>query len=217
MAPAKDIHKEEIANTFTHGTGMAAGIVACIFLITAAFHTGNGWIIASILIYSVSMLSSYVSSTFYHGSYNPFHKHCLRKFDHSAIFVFIAGSYTPFTLITLRNEGAWGWTLFGIVWGAAIIGILLSFLKMKKSSNLKTICYLAMGWVVVIAFKPLLHALQQSDSMSVLYWLIAGGLFYTVGSIFFFLDKYKYMHPLWHIFVMGGTACHFWSIYLLTE
>lgn len=217
MASAKNIHQEEIMNTLTHGAGMVGGLVACIFLVAAAFRTGSGWIIVSILIYSVGMLSSYVSSTFYHGSSNPFHKYFLRKFDHSAIFIFIAGSYTPFTLITLRNEGAWGWTLFGIIWGAAAAGVLLSFLKMKRSSNLKTLCYLAMGWVVVIAFKPLLHALRASDSMDVLYWLVAGGLFYTVGSVFFFLDKHKYMHPLWHIFVMGGTACHFWAIYLLTK
>lgn len=213
----KCMYKEEAINTWTHGIGMVGGLIACIFLSISAFKTQNDWIILSILIYCLSLMSSYISSTFYHGSSIPSHKHFLRKFDHSAIFIFIAGSYTPFTLITLRNEGAWGWALFSIVWGAAIIGVLLSFLKMKKSSNLKTICYLAMGWVVIIAFKPLLHTLQLNNSMNVLYWLIGGGLFYTIGSVFFFLDKYKYMHPLWHIFVMGGTACHFWAIYLLTR
>lgn len=215
--PTKDLPKEEIANTLTHGTGMIAGLIAAIFLITAAIKTNDPWILISILIYSVGMLSSYVTSTFYHGIQNPFHKQSLRKFDHSAIFIFIAGTYTPFTLVTLRNEGAWGWALFAIVWIAAIAGTLLSFLKMKKSSNLKTICYLAMGWVIVFAVKPLLHTLGQSNSLDVLYWLIGGGAFYTIGSIFFFLDKYKYMHPLWHLFVMGGTICHFWAIYLLTQ
>lgn len=216
MARTKNIHHEEIANTLTHGAGLAAGLVACIFLLRSAVGSGDGWVTGSIVIYSLGMLSSYITSSLYHGASNPFRKRILRRFDHSAIYVFIAGTYTPFMLITLRNEGYWGWSIFGIVWTIAVAGTILSFRKMKKKSHLKTVCYLAMGWVIVVAFKPLLHTLRLTGSTDVLYWLIGGGLFYTLGSVFFFFDKYRYMHPLWHVFVMGGTACHFWAIYLLT-
>ena len=169
---------------------MLFGITAIIVLMIAGIRTGDPWVIGSFLVYALCMTSSYVTSTFYHAAYNPFRKFRLRRLDHSAIYLHIAGTYTPFTLILLRNESFWGWTLFAIVWLAAIIGVWLSYRQMKRKSNLKTICYLAMGWVVIIAFKPLLDVCQETDSMSVLYWLIGGGLFYSVGTIFFFLDKY---------------------------
>lgn len=214
----KNINREEIANTLTHGLGLAAGLIACLFLLHSAVRNGNGWVIGSTAVYSLGMLASYVTSTFYHGSYNPFHKRMLRKFDHSAIYLFIAGTYTPFTLVLLRNDGAWGWIIFGVVWASAAAGILLSFMRMKKTSHLKTVCYLGMGWVIVFAFKPLLQTLRAAGSLEILYWLVAGGLCYTAGAVFFFLDnRYRYMHPVWHLFVMGGTACHFWAIYLLTR
>lgn len=152
------------------------------------------------------MTLSYVTSTFYHASTHARQKRLLRRFDHSAIYLHIAGTYTPFTLVALRQEGYWGWSLFAIVWIAAVVGVWLSFRKMKKKDHLKTVCYLAMGWVVIIAFKPLLHVFRETGSMDVLYWLIGGGLFYTVGSLFFFLDKYKYMHPVWHFFVLEGAS-----------
>lgn len=212
----KQIHTEEVINTFTHGGGMLFGIAAFAYLCIIAFKSGNPWAMVTFPAYGLCMLSSYITSTFYHASRNVWKKKFLRKLDHGAIYIHIAGTYTPFTLITLRNEGAWGWSLFTIVWLAAIIGICLSFFKMKKKNHFKTICYLAMGWVIVIAFKPLYHVLKDSGSMDVLYWLIAGGLSYTAGSIFFFLDnKYKYMHPVWHLFVLGGSICHFIAIALL--
>ena len=124
---------------------------------------------------------------------------CTRRFDHGAIYLHIAGTYTPFTLLALRQEGYWGWSLFAVIWFAAVAGVWLSFRKMRKKDHLKTVCYLAMGWVVIIAFKPLLHVFRETGSMDVLYWLIGGGLFYTVGCLFFFLDKYKYMHPVWAV------------------
>ena len=215
MNPIKNTKREEQINTLTHGCGLAAGLIACSFLLVAAFRGGNGWIIASTAIYSFCLLASYASSTCYHASCHPSHKRFLRKFDHSAIYLFIAGSYTPFTLVTLRNEGVWGWLLFATVWGIAAAGIALSFRKLKKTNHLKTICYLVMGWIIVIAFKPLWHVLQSAGALDILYWLVAGGLFYTFGSLFFFLDKYPYMHPLWHLFVMGGSVCHFWAICLV--
>lgn len=206
---------EEVANVLTHGAGMIFGMVAIYLLMVAAIHTGNAWAIGSSGVYAVCMTLSYATSTCYHAANRPSRKQLLRRFDHSAIYLHIAGTYTPFALVTLREEGYWGWALFAVVWIAALIGVILSFRKMKKTNHLKTVCYLAMGWVVIIAFKPLLDVFQRTDSMDVLYWLIAGGLSYTVGSIFFFLDKYKYMHPIWHFFVLGGSVCHFIAIYLL--
>ena len=196
-AQQRQTYGEEVANVLTHGAGMIFGIVAIIVLLVASIRNGNPWVVGSSLVYALSMTSSYVTSTFYHASANARSKRLLRRFDHSAIYLHIAGTYTPFTLIALR--------------------IILSFRKMKKTDHLKTACYLAMGWVVIIAFKPLLDVCRQTDSMDVLYWLIGGGLFYTVGCIFYFLDKYKYMHPIWHFFVLGGSVCHFVSVYLLVR
>lgn len=216
-ARQRQTYGEEVANVLTHGAGMTFGIVAIIVLLVASVRSGNPWSVGSSLVYALSMTSSYVTSTFYHASANARHKRLLRRLDHSAIYLHIAGTYTPFTLVALRQEGYWGWSLFAIVWIAAVIGIALSFRKMRKTDHLKTVCYLAMGWVVVIAFKPLLDVCRQTGSMDVLNWLIAGGVFYTVGCIFYALDKYKYMHPIWHFFVLGGSVCHFISVYLLVS
>lgn len=212
----KQTFGEEVANVLTHGAGVLFGAVALVVLLMASLRRGgDAWTVGSVVVYALCMSSSYVTSTLYHASRDAGRKRLLRRFDHSAIYLHIAGTYTPFTMIALREEGCWGWLLFAVVWAAAAIGIVLSFRRMKKTDHLKTVCYLMMGWVVVIAFKPLLDVCRQTDSMDVLYWLIAGGLFYTMGCVFFFLDKYKYMHPLWHLFVLGGTACHFLSIYSL--
>lgn len=206
---------EEVANVITHGTGMLLGLTAIVLLMLKAIPEGSWLIITCFAVYAVCMTLSYVTSTFYHASTNARKKRLLRRLDHGAIYLHIAGTYTPFALITLREEGYWGWGLFTVVWLSAAIGIWLSFRKMKKKSPLKTFFYLLMGWVVVFAFKPLLAVFQRTDSMHVLYWLIAGGLFYSIGAIFYSLDKYKYMHSVWHLFVLGGTVCHFFSIYLL--
>ena len=211
----RQTYGEEVANVLTHGAGMIFGIVAIVLLLIASIRNGNPWAVGSSVVYALSMTLSYVTSTFYHASSHARRKRLLRRFDHSAIYLHIAGTYTPFTLVALREEGYWGWILFAIVWIAAVIGVFLSFRKMKKTDHLKTTCYLAMGWVVIIAFKPLVDVFQRTDSMDVLYWLIGGGLFYAVGCVFYFFDTYKYMHPMWHFFVLGGSFCHFISIYLL--
>lgn len=215
MAKQRQTYGEEVANVLTHGAGMLFGLVAMILLMVAAVQSGNPWAVASFAVYAVCMTLSYATSTFYHAAVRARRKRLLRRFDHSAIYLHIAGTYTPFTLITLRQEGGWGWGLFAVVWIAAAIGVWLSFRKMKKKDHLKTVCYLAMGWVVAIAFKPLLDVFERTGSMDSLYWLIAGGLSYTAGSLFFFFDKYRYMHPVWHLFVLGGSVCHFIAIYLL--
>lgn len=211
----RQTYGEELANVLTHGAGIGFGVTALVLLMISAIQTENPWVISSFIVYAICMTLSFMTSTFYHASARAKQKRLLRRFDHSAIYLYIAGTYTPFTLITLRQESYWGWTLFSVVWVAAIVGVYLSFRKMKKKDHLKTICYLAMGWVVVVVFKPLLHVLQITDSMEVLYWLVAGGLCYTVGCIFFSLDKYRYMHSVWHFFVLAGSVCHFMAVYLL--
>lgn len=212
------LSKEEVSNVITHAAGFISGGIAFTYLLIKAFENGNVWVVASSVIYGICMLSSFITSTCYHACLQTERKKFLRKLDHSAIFLYIAGTYTPFSLIVLKDVGLWGWIIMGIVWSAAIAGIYLSFLRMKKKNHFKTACYLAMGWIIVIAFKPLLDTLKGMDSMDVLYWLIAGGLCYTAGSVFFFLDtKYKYMHPIWHLFVLGGGICHFISVYVLIE
>lgn len=216
-AQQRRTYGEEVANVLTHGAGMIFGIVAIFVLMVASIRGGNPWAIGSSVVYALCMTSSYVTSTFYHASANARRKRSLRRFDHSAIYLHIAGTYAPFTLVALRQEGYWGWSLFAIVWISAIIGVIISFRKIRKTDHLKTVCYLAMSWVVVIAFKPLVDVFQRTDSMPILYWLIGGGLFYTIGCVFYFFDKYKYMHPIWHFFVLGGSICHFISVYLLVK
>lgn len=209
----KDAQSEELANALTHGTGVLAGIVSLIVLCLAAFESGNGWYLFSVIVFGFSMILLYGCSTFYHAVCDEQLKSLLRKFDHSAIFILIAGTYTPFTLVVLRESGYWGWALFIVIWLAAALGIGLSFSVMKRSSNLKTICYLAMGWIVVFAVRPLIDALSATGNMDAFFWLIAGGAFYTLGTVFFMLDAYRYMHPLWHLFVLGGSLCHVAAVY----
>lgn len=205
--------KEERANTYSHGIGVAFSIVAGVFLLRKAIVSHNPWAIVSDTVFIISLTLMYLSSTLYHADKNRKTKQIRRKFDHAAIYAQIAGSYTPFTLIVLRENGAWGWSLFGVIWAAAAIGITLSLMKLKSGSKLETICYVAMGWAVVIAFKPLIDSLTAANSISVLYWLIAGGLFYTIGAVLYSFKKIQYMHAIWHLFVLGGSICHVIAIW----
>lgn len=183
IARQRQTYGEEVANVLTHGAGMLLGLTAIVVLMMAAIRSGNPWAIGSFAVYAVCMTLSYVTSTFYHASTHARQKRLLRRFDHSAIYLHIAGTYTPFTLVALRQEGYWGWSLFAIVWIAAVVGVWLSFRKMKKKDHLKTVCYLAMGWVVIIAFKPLLHVFRENwirwmfcigcRMRAVLYWWAA--------------------------------------------
>lgn len=213
LGVARYTAKEEIANTYTHALGILFGAVAGFLLIHKAVISGNSWAIASEVVFIVFMITMYGSSTFYHAEKNEVNKPLRRKFDHAAIYAQIAGSYTPFTLVVLRENGAWGWSLFGVIWAAAVLGISLSFMNLRKGSKLETICYVAMGWVVVVAFKPLMDSLAVTNSMEVLWWLIGGGLFYTVGAVLYQFKKIPYMHAIWHLFVLGGSVCHFVAIW----
>jgi len=205
--------KEERANTYSHAIGVGFGIIGGAFLLHKAFAAHNWWAILSDIIFVIFMTLMYLASTLYHAERDIKVKSKRRKFDHAAIYTQIAGSYTPFTLIVLRLNGAWGWSLFGVIWAAAVLGVSLSFMNLKKGSKLETICYVAMGWVVVVAFKPLIDSLGATNSISVLYWLIAGGLFYTVGAVLYSFKKIQYTHAIFHLFVLGGSICHFVAIW----
>jgi hemolysin III len=207
--------KEEKANTITHGIGIIFGLFVCVLLFQKKDFSESIWSTVSYIVYGLFMTLSYVTSTLYHIDKNTGRKVVRRKFDHAAIYAHIAGTYTPFTLIVLRNESYWGWSLFAVIWTAALVGILLSFLKLKNASKIETACYIAMGWVVVIAFKPLYDVLLANNSITVLWWLIAGGLFYTVGAIIYSFKKIEYMHAIWHLFVLGGSVCHAIAIWLI--
>jgi len=205
--------KEEKANTYTHAIGIIFGLIAGSILIQKSVSSQNNWAIISYSVYALFMSLSYLTSTLYHVDRIEIRKNVRRKFDHAAIYCHIAGTYTPFTLVVLRNQSVWGWSLFGIIWTAAAAGVLLSFLKLKNASKFETVCYVAMGWVVVFAFKPLMDVLSMSNSMNVLWWLVAGGLFYTVGAVLYSFKKIQYMHAVWHLFVLGGSVCHVMAIW----
>jgi hemolysin III len=205
--------REEKANTYSHAIGVVIAVIAGVLLIQKAFASHNVWAIVSEIVFSIFMTTMFLSSTLYHAEKDEKIKPLRRKFDHAAIYAQIAGSYTPFTLIVLRENGAWGWALFAVIWAAAALGISLSFLKLKNGSKFETICYVAMGWVVVIAFKPLIDSLSATNSISVLYWLIGGGFFYTVGAVLYSFKKIQYTHAIWHLFVLGGGICHIIAIW----
>lgn len=206
---------EEIANAVTHGLGIIFGIIAGTILLKPAAQSHDSWAVASVWVYIICMTLSYVTSTLYHSCHNEKRKAILRKFDHAAIYAHIAGTYTPFTLIVLRNIGAWGWSLFTIVWIAAVVGTLLSFIHKKAGSKLETICYVAMGSVIFIAFKPLVDTLSLTGSLDSVYLLIAGGVSYVIGAILYSFKKIKYMHSVFHLFVLGGSVCHVLAIYAI--
>jgi len=207
--------REEKLNTWSHALGVVFSVIASYFLVSKAIESNNIWAIVSYPVFMLFLSTMFLSSTLYHAEKDEQRKMQRRKFDHAAIYTQIAGSYTPYTLVVLRENEAWGWTFFGIIWAAAVFGVALSFLSLKKGSKLETIGYVAMGRAVVVAFKPLIDVFQQTDSMNVLWWLIAGGGFYTVGAVLYQFKKIRYMHGIWHLFVLGGTVCHVVAVWLI--
>ena len=191
--------KEEIFNTISHGLGLILSIPALIVLVVYANIEGNIWHIVSFSIYGSSLLILYLASTLYHGAKNPELKQKLNVFDHAAIYVLIAGTYTPFALVTLN--GFWGWLIFGIVWGIALIGLVLKLFYTGRFRKISTLAYVLMGWVVIIAIKPLINNLSGDG----LFWLFIGGVFYTVGAVFYLLKKLPYSHGIFHVFVLLGS------------
>jgi len=198
---------EEFANSISHGFGLIAAVVATPFLIRHAVRHGDAWFVVGASIFATTMVLLYLASTLYHALPVGRAKRVFRVIEHSAIFLLIAGTYTPFTLGVLR--GAWGWTLFGLVWSIALAGLTLKALNRMSHPILSTGLYLLMGWLIVIAAHPLSDRMPTSG----LLWLVAGGLAYTLGVIFFALDsRLRYGHFIWHLFVMAGTACHYFAV-----
>lgn len=198
---------EEIANSISHGLGALAALVAMPVLIVYASLDGTASDIVGASIFAVTMLLLYSISALYHALPQGRAKRLFMRLDHGSIYLFIAGSYTPFTLGVLG--GAWGWSLFGVVWGLAIFGVVLKAGNRLSSQWLSTGLYLLMGWLVLVAAVPMLERVSTAG----LAWLAAGGLAYTLGVVFFVLDnRVRYAHFIWHLFVLAGTACHFFAV-----
>jgi len=199
--------KEELVNTITHAFGLLLSIPGWVLLIIYSSLHGTVWHIVSFSIYGTTLVLLYLASTLYHGTKNITAKKKLNVLDHSAIYLLIAGTYTPFLLIVLR--GVWGWSLFGIVWGLAILGIAIKILVAGRLKIVSATAYVLMGWIVVIALKPLINNLEITG----LYWLFAGGLSYTIGAIFYVMKKIPYHHGIFHVFVLGGSFAHWWAVF----
>jgi hemolysin III len=200
---------EEITNCATHGVGLGLSIAALAALIVAAARHGGASVVTSCVVFGVSLVVLYAASTLYHGARGPRLKQFFHTLDHAAIYILIAGTYTPFMLISLR--GWTGWTLLSIVWGMALVGVCFKFFsKPDRFKFLSLSFYLVMGWLVVVAIKPMLATVPTGG----LIWLLCGGLAYTFGVVFYVWKRLPYNHAVWHLFVLMGSACHFLSVYL---
>ena len=197
---------EEIANSVSHGIGLLAALIAFPILVGSAFNRGDlaGTVGASV--FATTMVLLYLASTLFHALPPNRAKRVFQILDHSAIYLLIAGTYTPFTLGVLR--GVWGWTLFGLVWGLAVIGTVFKTLGGVRYTTFSTWVYLAMGWLVLIAIEPVWTLVPKWG----LFWLVSGGIAYTAGTVFFMAERIRYFHFVWHLFVVLGTACHFIAV-----
>lgn len=202
--------KEETWNVASHAGGIALGIVVGILLMLMVARAHNNWAGAGVSLYLFGMLGSYVASTAYHAT--PMRskwRERLRRWDHAAIYWHIAGSYSPLTLVALRQQGYWGWGLFSFVWLSAIAGTIVSLIRLKEHSNVETICFVAMGLSVLVAFKPLMN----SVSTAAVVWLIAEGVSYITGALFYSFRRRRYMHSVFHFFVLAGSVCHIIAVW----
>lgn len=200
---------EEITNAIVHGVGALLSVAALVLCVVFSAIHGNAYAVVSSCIYGSTLIILYTMSCLYHSLKVNRAKKVFRIIDHCSIFLLIAGTYTPYSLVTLN--GWLGWLVFGIIWGCAIIGIILNAIDLKKYKVISMILYIAMGWAIIFAFKPLIRALPVGG----FYLLLAGGIIYTVGAIFYGIGrKYKYMHSVWHFFVLAGSILHFFSILL---
>jgi hemolysin III len=195
--------KEEIFSSITHGIGAVLSIAALVILAYFAGMKGDVWRVVSFSIYGFTLFFLYLSSTLYHSILIEKVKKVLRVFDHVSIYLLIAGSYTPITLIAMR--GAWGWTIFGVIWGLALLGIVLNITSFEKTRIVSTVLYVLMGWLIIIAVKPML----QMVPAGLFLWLLAGGILYTLGIIFYACRRIPFNHGIWHLFVLGGSIMHY--------
>ena len=199
---------EEIVHSITHGIGAGLSVAGLTLLVVLAVLFGNVDQIVSFSIYGASLIILYMASTLYHSFQHPPVKRVFRVIDHACVFLLIAGTYTPFLLLGIR--GAWRWTLLIIIWGLAILGVSLKILFPHRFHKLFVLMYILMGWLSVVMFKEMLANLPVGGVV----WLAVGGVVYTVGVIFYALKKIPYMHAVWHVFVLGGSACHYFAVLL---
>jgi hemolysin III len=198
--------REELANALTHGVGAALSVGGLAVLVTLACLRGDAWRVTATAIFGATLVLLYTTSTLYHSFQGVEVKRLLRKFDHASIFLLIAGTYTPFLIVNLR--GPWGWSLFGVIWTLALAGVALKFWLTGRFRVISTLLYIGMGWLVVIALRPMLNAVPATA----LWLLLAGGLSYTLGTGFYVWKRLRYHHAVWHLFVLGGSACHFCAV-----
>jgi hemolysin III len=197
---------EEIASALTHGLGAAAALAGGAVLITLAALYGDGWQLSAAIVFGITLLLLYVASTLYHAIQHPVAKGRLKIFDHCAIYLLIAGTYTPFTLIGLRDTV--GWWLFGTIWALAFFGVIFKLFYTGRFQLISTIVYIAMGWLIVVAAKPAMKALDPWT----FGWLLGGGVAYTLGTFFYHRPKMLYSHAIWHMFVIAGSVCHYIAV-----
>lgn len=199
---------EEIANSITHGIGAVFGVTALTIMVAVAATSGDVWGVVGASIFGATLVLLYTASTLYHAITAPRAKNVLRILDHSAIFLLIAGTYTPITLVSLR--GPWGWSLLGAVWGLALAGVLLEATPLRRLPAISLVLYLTMGWAIVVAARPIIAAMASGG----LTLLIAGGLSYTLGLTFYGWRRLPYSHAIWHLFVLAGSTCHVLAVVL---
>lgn len=200
-------NNEEKLNVITHGFGLLMSIPATILMIVYSNMHGTAWHIVSSCVYGSSLILLYLASTTYHVSKESKLRDRLNVFDHAAIYLLIAGTYTPFLLITLR--GTWGWSLFGVVWGLAFIGIILKIMFAKRYKAVSAIAYVLLGSIIVVAIEPLINSIAPGG----LWWLFAGGISYILGAVLYVFEKLPYNHAVFHVFVLGGSFAHWMAVY----
>jgi hemolysin III len=200
--------REEIASSLIHGIGVGLAIAALVVMAVFSSMRGTVWHVVSCSIYGATLVLLFSASTLYHSIPWPRVKRTLKILDHSAIYLLIAGTYTPFLLGPLK--GPWGWSLFGVIWGLALGGVAFKLFFAGRFKLLSTLIYVGLGWIVVVAIRPLWHSLPLGG----LLWLVAGGVFYTVGTVFYLGRRIPYNHAIWHVFVLAGSLCHFFSVLL---
>ena len=199
---------EILANAITHGVGAALSIAGVVLLLVEAAMRGRAVLVVSCAVYGTTLILVYLFSTLYHSLVRTRARHVFQVFDHAAIYLLIAGTYTPFTLVCLR--GKVGWTLFAIIWTLAVGGIVFKSFALGRFAAMSAIVYIAMGWLVVFAMRPLIAAV----GWHCVAWLAAGGVLYTAGIVFFALDRVRFFHALWHLFVLGGSISHYFAVLL---
>lgn len=206
MSLAHPLHREELINALTHGVGAFASAAAGAVLITLAALWGDAWQLGTAIVFVITLLLLYIASTLYHAARHEQLKQRLKVLDHCAIFLLIAGTYTPFTLLGLRDS--WGWTLFAVIWALAVLGVVFKLFFTGRFPRLSTMMYVAMGWLIVIAFGPMVQEL----STATIAWLLAGGVAYTLGTLFYHRESLPYAHAIWHLFVLVGSSFHFVAV-----